>query len=99
MNDSELGQAETAGALDLRNESLSEADTQINPRQWFGEEDARRFIQHGDSATRAISSQAIGLEEHFYVITPNLDDTAGGIGINDEVKAHIRRLRVSDAIK
>lgn len=99
VNDSELGQAERAGALDLRNESLSEADTQINPGQWFGEEDARRFIQHGDSATRAISSQAIGLEKYFYVITPNLGDTAGGIDINDEVKAHIRRLRVSDTIK
>ena len=99
VNDAELGQAERSGALDLRNEGLGEADTQINPRQWFGEEDARRFIQHGDSATRAISSQAIGLERYFYVITPNLDDTAGGIDINDEVKAHIRRLRVSDAIK
>jgi hypothetical protein len=29
----------------------------------------------------------------------NLGDTAGGIDINDGIKVHIRRLRVSEAIK
>src|ERR1700687_1173793 len=81
------------GTLDLRNERLTESDTQINARDWFGEEDARRFIQHGDSTTRAISSQAIGLETHFYVVSPRLGDTVGRIDISDDVKAHIRSLR------
>jgi hypothetical protein len=80
------------GILDLRNEGLTEADTQINVQDWFGEEDARRFIQHGDSTTRSISSQAVGLEEQFYVVSPRLGDTVGGIDISDDVKAHIRRL-------
>jgi hypothetical protein len=79
--------------LDLRNEGLTESDTQINVQDWFGEEDARRFIQHGDSATRSISSQAAGLEEQFYVVSPGLGDTVGDIDISDDVKAHIRHLR------
>jgi hypothetical protein len=81
------------GTLDLRSERLTESDTQINAEDWFGEEDARRFIQHGDSATRSISSQAAGLEELFYVINPGMGDTVGGIGISDDIKAHIRSLR------
>ena len=85
------------GILDLRNEGLTEADTQIDVADWFGEEDARRFIQHGDSTTRSISSQAVGMEEHFYVVSPRLGDTAGGIDISDDVKAHIRNLRAQRA--
>jgi hypothetical protein len=85
------------GILDLRNEGLTESDTQINAQDWFGEEDARRFIQHGDSSTRSISSQSVGLEEHFYVMSPRLGDAVGGIDINDDVKAHIRRLRTQRA--
>jgi hypothetical protein len=84
---------EEGGTLDLRNEGLAELDTQINAQDWFGEEDARRFIQHGDSATRSISSQAAGLEELFYVVSPRLGDAVGSIDISDEVKAHIRSLR------
>jgi hypothetical protein len=84
--------AET-GTLDLRSEGLAEADTQIDAEDWFGEEDARGFIQHGDSATRAISSQATGMEKYFYVVSPRLGDAVGGIDIGDDVKAHIRRLR------
>jgi hypothetical protein len=83
--------------LDLRNEGLAESDTQINAQDWFGEEDARRFIQHGDSTTRSISSQAVGLEEHFYVVSPRLGDTVGSIDISDDVKAHIRNLRSQQA--
>jgi hypothetical protein len=82
-----------SGTLDLRNEGLTESDMQINPRDWFGEEDARSFIQHGDSATSSISSQAIGLETLFYVVSPRLGDTACSINISDDVKAHIRSLR------
>ena len=89
--------AEEGGILDLRNEGLTESDTQINVRDWFGEEDARRFIQHGDPATRSISSQAAGLEEHFYVVSPRLGDTVGGIDISDDVRTHIRNLRTSRA--
>jgi hypothetical protein len=85
------------GILDLRNEGLTELDTQINVQDWFGEEDARRFIQHGDWTTRSISSQAAGLEEYFYVVSPRLGDTAGGIEISDDVKAHIRSLRTQRA--
>lgn len=86
--------AETEGStLDLRNEGLTELDTQIDARDWFGEEDARRFIQHGDSATRAISSQANGLETQFYVVSPNVSAAAGSIEISEDVKAHIRSLR------
>ena len=85
--------ADAAGILDLRNEGLTEADTQIDARDWFGDDDARRFIQHGDSTTRSISSQAAGMEEHFYVVSPRLGDTLGGIEISDDVKAHIRSLR------
>jgi hypothetical protein len=81
------------GTLDLRNEGLTESDTQINAQDWFGEEDARRFIQHGDSATRSISSQAAGLEGYFYVVSPRQGDTVGSIDISDDVKAHIRSLR------
>ena len=92
MNGSESGEKE-AGTLDLRNEGLAESDTQINAQDWFGEEDARRFIQHGDSATRSISSQAAGLEQQFYVVSPRMGDTVGSIDISDDVKAHIRSLR------
>ena len=81
------------GTLDLRNEGLTESDTQINARDWFGEEDVQRFIQHGDSTTRVISSQAIGLEAHFYVASPRLGETVGNIDISDDVRAHIRSLR------
>ena len=96
MNGSEAGDKE-GGVLDLRNEGLTESDTQIDAEDWFGEEDARRFIQHGDPATLAISSQATGLETHFYVVTPRMGDTVGGIDIGDDVKAHIRRLRTKRA--
>jgi hypothetical protein len=81
------------GTLDLRNDGLTESDTQINAADWFGEEDARQFIQHGDLATLSISSQAAGLKEQFYVISPRLGDTVGSIDISDDVKAHIRNLR------
>ena len=93
LNGSDSDQ-EAGGTLDLRQEGLAESDTQIDAQDWFGEEDTRRFIQHGDSATRAISSQAAGLEEHFYVVSPRMGDTVGGIDISDDVKAHIRSLRV-----
>jgi hypothetical protein len=92
VNASESGEKER-GTLDLRNEGLTESDTQINAQDWFGEEDARRFIQHGDSATRSISSQAGGLEEQFYVVSPSLGDTVGSIDIKDDVKAYILSLR------
>jgi hypothetical protein len=85
------------GTLDLRNEGLAESDTQINAQDWFGEEDARWIIQHGDSTTRSISSQAVGLEEHFYVVSPRLGDAVGSIDISDDVKAHIRSLRAQPA--
>jgi hypothetical protein len=87
----------TGGTLDLRKERLTETDTQINAGDWFGEEDARGFIQHGDLSTRGISRQAIGLESHFYVVSPRLGDTVGNIDISDDVKAHIRRLRAQPA--
>ena len=96
VNGSESGD-KAAGILDLRKEGLTESDTQINVYDWFGEEDARRFIQHGDATTRSISSQAAGLEEHFYVVSPRLGDTVGGIEISDDVKAHIRSLRAGRA--
>jgi hypothetical protein len=92
VNSSEL-EKNAGGTLDLRSEGLTESDTQIDARDWFGEEDARSFIQHGDSATSSISRQAIGLEAQFYVVAPRLGDTAGGIEISDDVQAHIRRLR------
>ena len=87
--------SESAGVLDLRNEGLTESETQIDAADWFGEEDARGFIQHGDSATRSISSQAAGLEQFFYVISPRLGDASGGISISEDVRAHIRNLRSS----
>ncbi len=93
VNRSESGE-EAGGALDLRSEALTESDTQIDAGDWFGEEDARSFIQHGDAATRSISKQAIGLETQFYVVSPRLGDTAGGIDISDDVRTHIRSLRV-----
>jgi hypothetical protein len=96
VNGSEGGEKES-GVLDLRNEGLSESDTQIDAQDWFGEEDARLFIQHGDSRTNSISSQAAGLEKYFYVVSPQLGDTVGGIDISDDVKAHIRRLRTQRA--
>jgi hypothetical protein len=96
VNGSDSGDKE-GGVLDLRNEGLTETDTQIHAADWFGEEDTRRFIQHGDVATRAISSQAAGLEKLFYVVSPQLTDTAGGIDIGDDVKAHIRSLRAQRA--
>jgi hypothetical protein len=96
VNGAESGKKE-GGTLDLRNEGLAESDMQINAQDWFGEEDARRFIQHGDSTTRSISSQAVGLEEHFYVISPHLGDAFGGIDISDDVKAHIRNLSTQRA--
>lgn len=80
--------------LDLRSEGLTESDTQIDVYDWFGEEDARAFIQHGDSATRSISSQAAGLEDQFFVVSPRLGDAAAGIEISHDVKAHIRSLRL-----
>jgi hypothetical protein len=92
VNGSESAEKNTR-TLDLRNEGLTESDTQINARDWFGEEDARLFIQHGDSTTRSISTQAVGLEEHFYVVSPRLGETVGSIDISDDVKAHIRSLR------
>jgi hypothetical protein len=92
VNGPESGDKE-GGVLDLRSEGLTESDTQIDVHDWFGEEDARRFIQHGDPATRSISSQAAGLEEHFYVVSPRMGDTVGGIDIGEDVKAHIRSLR------
>jgi hypothetical protein len=96
MNGSEAGEKE-AGTLDLRNEGLVEADTQINAHDWFGEEDARGFIQHGDATTRSISSQAAGLEQQFYVVSPRMGDAVGSIDISDDVKAHIRSLRTRRA--
>src|SRR3954447_22095392 len=57
VNGSELGES-AGGALNLRNEGLTESDTQIDAREWFGEDDARGFIQHGDSITSGISRQA-----------------------------------------
>src|SRR4051794_518725 len=71
VNANESGKEEN-GTLDLRNEGLTESDMQINAADWFGEDDAQRFIQHGDSTTLAISNQAIGLETHFYVVSPRL---------------------------
>ena len=85
------------GTLDLRIEGLTESDMQIDAQDWFGEEDAQRFIQHGDSATRSISSQAAGLEAQFYVVSPGLGHTVGSIDISDDVKAHIRSLRARTA--
>jgi hypothetical protein len=96
VNGSESGDRK-GGTLDLRNEGLTESDTQIDARDWFGEEDAQRFIQHGASTTRAISRQAIGLEAQFYVVTPQLGETVGGINISDDVRAHIRSLRAQKA--
>jgi hypothetical protein len=96
VNGSEAGE-KAAGTLDLRNEGLTDSDTQIDAYEWFGEEDARSFIQHGDSATLAISSQAAGLDSQFYVVSPRLGDTAASIKISDDVKDHIRRLRVQPA--
>jgi hypothetical protein len=93
VNGSEPGMEESGGVLDLRNEGLTESDTQIDARDWFGEEDARLFIQHGDSITRAISSQAAGLEKYFYVVSPKLGEAAGSINVSDDIKAHIRSLR------
>lgn len=92
LNGSESGDKES-GVLDLRKEGLTESDTQIDVQDWFGEEDARAFIQHGDPATRSISSQAAGLEKHFYVVSPRMGDAVGGIDISDDVQAHIRSLR------
>jgi hypothetical protein len=92
VNGTEFGE-NAGGSLDLRNEGLTESDMQINARDWFGEEDARSFIQHGDAATNGISRQAIGLETQFYVVSPRLGDTVGSIDISDDVKAHIRSLR------
>jgi hypothetical protein len=40
VNGSEFSQ-KAGGTLDLRNEGLTELDTQINAWDWFGEEDAR----------------------------------------------------------
>ena len=34
-----------------------------------------------------------GLERQFYVVSPRMGDTVGGIDISDDVKAHIRSLR------
>ena len=96
VNGSESGE-NASGTLDLRNEGLTESDTQISAGDWFGEEDARSFIQHGDSATNGISKQAIGLESQFYVVSPRLGDTVGSIHISDDVKAHIRSLRAQRA--
>jgi hypothetical protein len=96
LNGSEAAPNES-GTLDLRNEGLSESDTQINAHDWFGEEDAGGFIQHGDAITAVISKQAIGMEEYFYVVSPRLGDALGGIDISDDVKAHIRRLRAEPA--
>lgn len=92
LNGSESADKE-GNVLDLRNEGLTESETQIDAQDWFGEEDARGFIQHGDSTTRSISSQAAGLEQYFYVVSPRLGDAVGGIAISDDVKAHIRSLR------
>lgn len=92
VNGAESG-AQEGSTLDLRHEGLADSDTQINAHDWFGEDDARQFIQHGDAATRSISSQAAGLNEHFYVVTPRLGDIAGSIDISEDVKAHIRSLR------
>jgi hypothetical protein len=96
VNGSESPEKE-GGTLDLRHEGLTESETQINAQDWFGEEDARQFIQHGDLTTLSISSQAAGLERHFYVVSPRLGDTVGSIGISDDVKAHIRSLRIQRA--
>jgi hypothetical protein len=85
--------SEAGGTLDLRTEGLTETETQIDAHEWFGEEDARRFIQHGDSTTRSISEQAAGLDEHFFVVSPRMGDAAAGLAISDDVKAHIRSLR------
>ncbi len=92
VNGSEFG-SDASGILDLRNEGLTEADTQIDAREWFGEEDARDFIQHGDAITSVISRQAIGLEAYFYVASPRLGDTVGSINVSDDIKDHIRHLR------
>jgi hypothetical protein len=92
LNGSESGDKE-GSVLDLRNEGLTESETQINAEDWFGEDDARGFIQHGDSTTRSISSQAAGLEQYFYVVSPHLGDAVGGIAISEDVKTHIRSLR------
>jgi hypothetical protein len=86
---------QAGGTLDLRSEGLGEADTQIHAGDWFGEEDARNFIQHGDAATRGISSQAAGLETLFYVVSPRMGDAVGNIQISEDVRAHIRKLRSS----
>jgi hypothetical protein len=86
------------GTLDLRKEGLSETETQIDAHDWFGEEDASGFIQHGDSATRGISSQAAGLETQFYIVSPRMGDTVGGISISDDVRAHIRNLKARRAV-
>jgi len=93
VNGADVGE-HSGGTLDLRTERLSESDTQINAQEWFGEEDARTFIQHGDAITATISKQAIGLEGQFFVVSPRLGDAAGGIAISDDVKDHIRRLRL-----
>lgn len=85
------------GTLDLRREGLGETDTQIDAHEWFGEEDARNFIQHGDVITRGIAQQAAGLETLFYVMTPRMGEAVGGMRISDDVKAHIRRLKAQRA--
>jgi hypothetical protein len=81
------------GTLDLRGEGLAESETQIKAEDWFGDDDARAFIQHGDLTTRSISRQAAGLEQHFYVVRPRMGDAVGNIDISEDVKAHIRKLR------
>jgi hypothetical protein len=96
VNGSDAGE-NAGGALDLRSEGLTELDTQINAHEWFGDDDARQFIQHGDSITSAISRQAIGLEAQFFVVSPRLGDAVGAININDDVKDHIRSLRAQRA--
>jgi len=84
VNGSDSGEKD-GGILDVRNEGLTESDTQIDAQDWFGKRmrgvhPARRFDDALDF------EQAAGLEEYFYVVSPRLGDTVGGIDISDDVR-------------
>jgi hypothetical protein len=67
----------------------------VDPREWFGESDAKAFLQANDRGTRAIDDLVPTILKQFRTAMPETSLSLGIVCIDDEVKGRIRSLRKS----
>ena len=65
----------------------------IDPQDWFGETDAKDFMNWDDEALQGNEKLVVKLADHLPLLTPDLNFQADGISIYPSVVEHIRRIR------